>query len=225
MYVADESGDRVYNYNMPDAVGARLAWLMFSGVDFGEFDSARTEYTGAVGDGVTETTVGAEAAQPGATVLIKPDDDDGVPENGRHVALESVSEITATVTSADGSRERVHRVLAGDPGQEAPGGPAPPCFRGAVALGFSLVVYAGGSVEELVDCAQSRHGTALYTLHDGGYVTYILGAPDFVNSSFGELFAGGLPATTPLIMKSDGPPTANPAESITGATGLSLVLY
>ena len=238
MYVADASDGKVYSYNMPDAVDARLASLTLSGVDIGEFDSGQREYTGAVGDGVTETTVRAEAAQPGATVVVEPDDDD--PENGHQVALEEVPEITVTVTSRDESRERVYRVLLGDPGQEAPAGPAPPCFRGAVALGFSLVVYAGGSVEELVTCAQSRHGTAIYTLHDGGYVPYILGAPDFVNSSFGELFAGGLPATTPLIIKSDGPPTADPAGSITGddpappwpeclrgeiATGFSLVLY
>ena len=240
MYVADESDDRVYSYNMPDATDARLASLTLSGVDIGEFDSAQTEYAGTAGDDVTETTVGAEAAQSGTTVLIKPDDDDGDPENGHQVELEEVPEITVTVTSRDESRERVYRVLVGDPDQEVPDGPAPPCFRGAVALGFSLVVYAGGSVEELVDCAQGRHGTALYTLHDGGYVPYILGAPEFVNSSFGELFADGLPATTPLIIKSDGPPTADPAGSITGddrtppwpeclrgtvATGFSLVLY
>ncbi len=242
MYVADQSDGKVYTYNMPDAIDARLASLTLSGVDFGEFDSAQAEYAGTAGDDVTETTVGAEAAQSGATVLIEPDDadDDGDPENGHQVALEEVSEITVTVTSRDESRERVYRVLVGDPAQEAPSAPAPPCFRGAVALGFSLVVYAGGSVEELVDCAQSRHGTALYTLHDGSYVPYILGAPEFVNSSFGELFADGVPATTPLIIKSDGPPTADPAGSITGdgpappwpeclrgtvATGFSLVLY
>ena len=219
---------------MPDAIDARLASLTLSGIDIGEFDSAQPEYAGAPGDDVTETLVGAEAVQSGAAVVIKPDDDDGDPENGHQVALEEVPEITVTVTSRDESRERVYRVLVGDPGQDAP------CFRGAVALGFSLVVYAGGSVEELVTCAQSRHGTALYTLHDGGYVPYILGAPEFVNSSFGELFAGGVPATTPLIIKSDGPPTADPAGSITGddltppwpeclrgtvATGFSLVLY
>ena len=38
MYVADESDDRVYSYNMPDAIDARLASLTLSGVDFGEFD-------------------------------------------------------------------------------------------------------------------------------------------------------------------------------------------
>ena len=85
-------------------------------------------------------------------------------------------------------------------------------------------------------CAQSRHGTALYTLHDGGYVPYIFGAPDFVNSSFGELFAGGVPATTPLIIKSEGPPSPAPAsdavpefgaDCLRGeiASGFSLLLY
>ena len=198
MYVADESDAKVYSYNMPDAIDARLASLTLEGIDFGEFDSGQREYTGAAADGVTETTVGAEAAQSRATFLIGHDDADGDPENGYQVALDDVPEITVTVTSADGSRERIYRVLVGDPGRETPSGPGFQCIRGAVAVGFSLVVYAGGSVGELVACAQSRHGTALYTLHDGGYVPYILGAPGFVNSSFGELFAGGLPAITPL---------------------------
>ena len=239
MYVAVASDGKVYTYNMPDAIDARLASLTLSDVEIGEFSSSQTEYEGVAGDGVTETTVDASAAQRLATVAIAPADSDE-DADGHQVALEDVSEITVTVTSADESRERVYRVLVDDPAQEAPSAPAPPCFRGAVALGFSLVVYAGGSVEELVTCAQSRHGTALYTLHDSDYVPYILGSPEFVNSSFGELFADGLPATTPLIIKSDGPPTADPAGSITGddpappwpeclrgtvATGFSLVLY
>ena len=37
MYVADESDDRVYTYNMPDAIDARLASLTLNGVDIGEF--------------------------------------------------------------------------------------------------------------------------------------------------------------------------------------------
>ena len=46
MYVADESDDRVYTYNIPDAIDARLATLTLSGVDIGEFDPATTEYEG-----------------------------------------------------------------------------------------------------------------------------------------------------------------------------------
>ena len=71
MYVADESDGRVYSYNLPDAIDARLASLTLSGVDFGEFDPGRTEYEGVADEGVTETTVAAEAAQRGATRLYR----------------------------------------------------------------------------------------------------------------------------------------------------------
>ncbi len=40
------------------------------------------------------------------------------------------------------------------------------------------------SVEELVTCAESRDIVALYALHEGVYVPYILGAPEFVNRAF-----------------------------------------
>ena len=76
------------------------------------------------------------------------------------------------------------------------------CPRGSIRFGFiffSLVVYeGGGSVEELVACAESRDIVALYALHNGEYVPYILGAPDSMNREFRELFADGLPAT-PII--------------------------
>ena len=110
MYVADESDGKVYSYNMPDAIDARLASLSLSGVDIGEFDGGRTEYEGAVGEGVTETTVAATTVQRRTAVAIDPPDADGNGANGHQVALEGVEEITVTVTSADGSRERVYRV-------------------------------------------------------------------------------------------------------------------
>ena len=116
------------------------------------------------------------------------------------------------------------------------------CFRGGVAVGFSLVVYEGGSVEDLDMCARSRHITALYALRDGVYVPYILGAPDFVNEAFLDLFTDGFPAVTPLVAGSSGPPAAAPAsdglvgdDDITSswprclygdiATGFSLLVY
>ena len=51
----------------------------------------------------------------------------------------------------------------------------PDCLRGEIATGFSLVVYGGGSVEELEACARSLDTTALYTPNEGEYVSYILG--------------------------------------------------
>ena len=118
MYVADESDDKVYSYNMPDAIDARLASLSLSGVEFGEFDPGRTEYKGAVADGVTETTVAAGAMQRRTDVAIHPPDADGNEANGHQVALGRGSEITVTVTSADGSRERTYRVTFEVPFEE-----------------------------------------------------------------------------------------------------------
>ena len=88
--------------------------------------------------------------------------------------------------------------------------PWPHCLRGAISEGFSLVVFEGGSVEELIGCAESRDIVTLYVLHEGVFVSYILGAPGFVNAGFLELFADGLPPITPLIVGSDGPPSADP---------------
>ena len=232
MYVADESDAKVYTYNMPDALDARLSSLTLSGVDIGEFGRNLEEYEGAADEGVTVTTVEAEAVQRRADVVIDPPDADEAAE-GHQVALEDLTEITVTVTSADGSRERVYRVRLG---QEEAAGPAPDCLRGAVSVGFSLVVYAGGSVGELVACAESRNVTALYALDGGEYLSYILSAPEFVNRAFTELFADGIPALTPLTVKSDGPATAAPAASaVTGpwaaclqgkiVEGFNLVVY
>ena len=239
MYVADESDDRVYTYNMPDAIDARLASLTLSGVDIGEFSSSNTEYEGVVSDGVTETTVEAEAMQRRTDVAIDPPDADG-DANGHQVALEDLGEITVTVTSADGSRTKVYRVqlpqAAWDPARD----PWPHCLRGAISEGFSLVVFEGGSVAELVTCAESRGIVTLYVLHEGVFVSYILGAPGFVNAGFLELFLDGLPPIAPLVATSNGPPSADPfggdlegdgqqpwPECLRGdiAEGFSLVVY
>ena len=203
MYVADANDGRVYSYNVPDAWDARLASLALSGVEIGEFDPRRTGYEGTVGDGVTRTTVAAEAAQDGASVETWPADADE-DADGHQVDLGGAREITVTVTSADGSREQVYRVALTETG------PPASCLSSDVAVGFSLVIYEGGSVEELESCAQSRHVTALYALDDGEFVSYILGAPGFVNERFGELYADGVPELTPLTVKSDGPATADP---------------
>ena len=206
MYVADESDDKVYTYNMPDAIDARLASLSLSGIDIGGFSPNREEYEGAVGEDVRETTVTAEAMRGRTDVDIGPPDADGEAD-GHQVALQDLGEITVTVTSADGSRTKIYRV-------ELPeAGPSASCLRGAVSVGFSLVVSEGGSLDDLVACAGSRHVTALYVLDGGEYVSYIVGAPELVNARFVELFLDGVPALTALIARSDGPATDAPAAS------------
>ena len=215
MYVADESDAMIYTYNMPDAIDARLSSLSLSGVDIGEFDRNRTDYEAVVADGVTETTVDAAAMQRRTDVVIDPPDIDEAAE-GYQVALEDLTEITITVTSADGSRTKTYRVRLGqeevaEPAPEEVAEPVTSCLRGDIAVGFSLVVYAGGSIEDLVACAEGRNVAALYTLDSGAFVSYILGAPELVNRSFAGLFAGGVPALTPLIARSDGPASPDPS--------------
>ena len=207
MYVADQSDARVYTYNMPDAIDARLASLTLSGVDIGEFDPRAIDYAGVIAEGVTETTVEATAMQRRTNVEIHPPDANGDDTDGYQVALEGLDAITATVTSADGSRTRVYRVRLGEE--------AATCLRGDIAEGFSLVVYEG-PVEELVACAESRDVVVLYALHEGVYIPYILGAPDFANARFTELYADGVPALTLLIAGSNGPPSEDPL----GDTGM-----
>ena len=210
MYVADESDDKVYTYNMPDAIDARLASLTLSGVDFGEFSPLRYDYASDTIPHGNIATLTAMPAQPGVSLRIEPADHDGDPANGHHVRLLPGREIIVTVTSPDGSRTRVYRLVLGE---EEAAGPAPACLRGAVNVGFSLVVSEGGSLDDLVACAGSRHVTALYVLDGGEYVSYIFGAPEFVNEDFRALFADGVPALTPLTVKSDGPATAAPVAS------------
>ncbi len=212
MYVADANDGRIYSYNMPAAIDARLTSLELSGVNFGEFDPRRTEYDGVAAEGVTTTTVEAEAAQADATVVIEPADDDTAAA-GHQVALTAVEQIVITVTSEDGSRERSYRVRLAELAELAEiaeAGPSASCLRGAVNVGFSLVVYEGGSLDELVACAEGRHATALYVLVDGDWVSYHSGAPDFVNAPFHALFADGVPAATPLIVRSAGPVSPAP---------------
>ena len=233
MYVADASDAKVYSYNLPDAIDARLASLTLSGVDIGDFSSRTEEYAGVLADGVTETTVAAEATQRRASVSIEPPDANQVAE-GHQVAIEDVEAITVTVTSPDGSRTKDYRVRFGDAAEAEQ--PVVACLRGAVTVGFSLLIYGGGSVDDLVACAQSRSVTALYVPHEGEYVSYILGAPEFVNEEFVALYRDGLPALAPLIAKSAGPPSPAPPsddepefgpDCLRGAiaTGFSLVLY
>ena len=237
MYVADALDGRVYSYNMPDASDARLASLSLEGVDFGEFSPRRTDYDGTAGPDITVTTVAAAEMQDGATFVIEPPDADEAVD-GHQVALEDIDEVTITVTSEDESRERVYRVALADVAEEvapadigeevAPAdigeevaradvaeeeaaGPAASCLRGAVSVGFSLVVYEGGSLDDLVSCAQGRLVTSLYALSKGEYVSYFPDAPEFVNRPFTELFPEGVPALTPLTVRSEGPASPAPA--------------
>ena len=198
LYVVDALDGRVYSYNMPAAIDARLASLALEGVAIGVFSALRTEYEAVAEPGLTSTTVEATAARPGASVLIEPGDADAATP-GHQAALGLGDVITVTVTSRDGTRTRVYRVSRR--------APPTPRLLGEVAAGFSLLVFEGGPLEQLAEAAERRHVTALYALEGGRWLTWIARAPDFVNAAFAGRFAEGLPAGTVLVAASEGPAT------------------
>ena len=147
MYVADASDGKVYTYNMPDAIDARLASLTLSGIDFGEFDPGRTDYEGVIAEDLTETTVEAAAMQRRTDVAIDPPDGDGDDANGHQVALAGVTEIAVTVTSADGARAKVYRVTFEPTATELALGPAWTSFEW---LGAGVAMNEADLPEEVV---------------------------------------------------------------------------
>ena len=189
IFVADEQDDHVYTYNLPDAIDARLASFSLTGVDIGEFSAGQTEYAAVVEAGLPQTTVEALAAQDKATVEILPADADGDPENGHQAALIDGQDITITVTSADGIRMLVYRVGISH------------CLSGLSETRLNSVQFVGGSVEALVDCAQSLGVDALYHYRDGVWAAFFLEAPEFLSHAFRSRFAEGVPAGEVLIAK------------------------
>ncbi len=104
-------------------------------------------------------------------------------------------------------------VAAGDEASDDPTGDitAPSiwarCLQGEIAASFSygLAVYAGGSVDDLHDCVSSRGVRVVYVLHEGEWVPYRPVAHADRKRAFRELFAGGLPPVTPLVVLWDDP--------------------
>ena len=119
-----------------------------------------------------------------------------VNEDFRALFADSVPALTPLTVKSDGPATAA-------PVASGVTGPWAACLRGEIVEGFNLVLYEGGSVDDLDACAEGVGLAALYVLDDGVWVSYILGAPEFVNRSFRELFADGLPVATPLVGKSD----------------------
>ena len=195
MYVADKSDTRVYSYNTPDAIDARLASMGLSGVDIGEFDPRTRAYRGIVEDGVTQTTVEAKAAQSRASVLIEPADAD-VAAEGHQMAHRWRRRDHRHRDLAGRRTPRAHlpRAHGKDGGRAVGEQPA----RLPMPADFSLVIFEV-SVASMTSwtCAEGRDIVAVYALHDGTYVPYILEAPDFTNRpGLGDLFADGLSSRT-----------------------------
>lgn len=74
-------------------------------------------------------------------------------------------------------------------------------FSGDIAnLGVSLVLFSGGSMDGLVAAAQAEGVTTISATVNGKFMTYVVGAPEFVNAAFKAHFSGGVDAQTPLVL-------------------------
>ena len=188
MYVADEQDDKVYTYNLPDAIIARLASLSLSQIETEEFAAHRHDYSATASHDAQTTTVEANASQELARVETKPADADGDPENGHQVALGTEATITITVTSEDRTRTTTYEVLVSKP----------PCLDGLADERLGEVSFVGGSIAELEACARRVDVTALYHNRDGVWTALFL-FPEFLSRPFRNRFADGFPPGELLI--------------------------
>ena len=205
VWVVDEQDDKVYSYNIPDAIVARLSSLTLSELEIGAFSPARLDYAASAEFDQTATSVAAEATTEVATVVVQPSDTDSDPENGHQVNLQTDTPITITVTSGDGSRTTTYRVLVSRPS----------CLDGLSTEPLSEVSFVGGSVGELETCARSHNLSAFYHQLDGVWTAFFLDAPEFLSRPFRDRFAEGLSPGETLIAKRQ--PVTAVAQSIPGA--------
>lgn len=90
----------------------------------------------------------------------------------------------------------------------APPPVAAPTISGPLSTqgGFSLIVWSGGTIDQLISTASDR-GCAVVSVWssvNGSLIGYISGAPSFVNLRWRtEVTAGALPAGTPLVIVCD----------------------
>ena len=192
IYVADVQDDKVYSYNLPDAIDARLIELSLTGVAIGPFSPLRGDYVGEPDAGATAATVTPTPAQATATVVIAPAD--GSPEVGGayRVTIGRQGEIVVSVTSPDGSRTRVYRVRLGDP-------PSPSCLNGLGEQRLSEVTFGGGSIESLGACLRQSGLRAVFYWTGEHWLIYAPSFPDFLSRGFVQRFSAGIPVDTRLI--------------------------
>ena len=103
----------------PHSDDATLSGLTLSGVNFGTFNSATTDYTASVGNEVTETTVTATANDSGAAYAIKLDGAEDA--DGTVTLAVGDNTVSVVVTAEDGNTVKTYTVTVT---RAAPTGPS-----------------------------------------------------------------------------------------------------
>ncbi|MCY4617833.1 MAG: cadherin-like beta sandwich domain-containing protein [Chloroflexi bacterium] len=192
LYVADEQDDRIYSYNMPDAMDARLESLSISGIDFGVFSSLRTRYMALLPNGPMQTTVAASTMNEQAAITILPADVDATGDNGHQVQVGDQSEVKVMVTAPDGRHQREYSVYLVQ------------CLSGLNGLSdqrLGAASFFGGSGDDLTACARGLGVSAVYHQHEGAWAALFLDGPAFLSAPFRGRFSDGIPTNEGLIVK------------------------
>ena len=80
---------------------------------------------------------------------------------------------------------------------------AAPSFSSVTSIparGIGIVVFDGGTLDQLAAAASAAGARAIYTTANGNWVGYTLGAPAFTNAGFASRFPGAIPAGTPFLL-------------------------
>ena len=194
MYVVDDQDDKVYSYNIPDAIIALLSSLTLSDIEIGDFSPGRFTCITLADTGATFTTVEAIATQEAATVVITPSDADGDPENGHQANLEAETAISITVTSEDGSRTTTYRVLVSKAA----------CLDGLGNERLSEVTFVGGSLDDLGHCARELGVVAFFYWTGESWLLYAPDAPEYLSRQFRSNLEAGIPVGASFIAATTG---------------------
>jgi len=87
-------------------------------------------------------------------------------------------------------------VLPGGSGTVTPGAG----FSTEIVAGFNISQYNGGTVAQMAADAAAAGATTVSVTVEGGFLTYVVGAPAFVNAAFEANFPDGIPAGTGVLV-------------------------
>jgi hypothetical protein len=73
-------------------------------------------------------------------------------------------------------------------------------FSTEIVAGFNISQYNGGTVAQMAADAAAAGATTVSVTVEGGFLTYVVGAPAFVNAAFEANFTDGIPAGTGVLV-------------------------
>ena len=166
MWVLEGGVDKVYSYNMPLSGDATLSALTVSPKNIIGFAADRDSYEVGVASTVTEATIAATANDGGASVVITPEDSNGVTDGHQVTLSAGKNPVTITVTAEGAPTTKAYTVNINQGVDTAYGWKASEDLDGLIAAGNESPrgVWSDGTTIWVSDSADDK----LYAYnHDG----------------------------------------------------------